>query len=136
MAVASSASAMPGATTARLVDLEPAIAWNDVMMPTTVPKRPMKGADAPIEARKPSLPSSLSISRVNASSIALSMRVCKPSGARAPFSNDFFHSRIAATKIAPMPAVLRSESVRYSSSSDCPDQNTPSNRFSVERMRA
>ena len=44
MAVASSASAMPGATTARLVDFEPAIAWNEVMMPTTVPNRPMNGA--------------------------------------------------------------------------------------------
>ncbi len=112
MAVASSASAMPGATTARLVDFEPAIAWNEVMMPTTVPNRPMKGADDPIEARKPRRPSSRSISRVSASSIALSMRVCRPSGERAPFSKLFFHSRMAATKIAPMPVVLRSDSVR------------------------
>ena len=112
IAVASSASAMPGATTARLVDFEPAIAWNEVMMPTTVPNRPMKGAAEPMVARKPSLPSSRSISRVSARSIALSMRVCRPSGDFAPFSKLFFHSRMAATKIAPMPMVLRSASVR------------------------
>ena len=44
--------------------------------------------------------------------MALSMRVCRPSGARAPFSKLFFHSRMAATKIEPIPVVLRSESVR------------------------
>ena len=111
IAVASSASAMPGATTARLVDFDPAIAWKEVMMPTTVPNRPMKGADDPMEARKPSRPSSFSISRVSARSIALSMRVCRPCGDFAPFSKLFFHSRMAETKIEPMPTVLRSARV-------------------------
>ena len=50
MAVASSASAIPGATTARLVDFEPAIAWNEVMIPTTVPNRPTNGPAEPIVA--------------------------------------------------------------------------------------
>ncbi len=80
-------------------------------MPTTVPNRPMKGAAEPMVARKPSRPSSRSISRVSARSIALSMRVCRPSGDLAPFSKLFFHSRMAATKIEPMPVVLRSASV-------------------------
>ena len=35
---------MPGATTASAVFLEAAIAWKLVMMPQTVPNRPMKGA--------------------------------------------------------------------------------------------
>jgi len=42
-AVAISASAMPGATTPRLVDPTLAMRWNDVMMPQTVPNSPMKG---------------------------------------------------------------------------------------------
>ena len=41
MAVANSASAMPGATTARLVLLEAAIDVNEFMMPITVPNRPI-----------------------------------------------------------------------------------------------
>jgi hypothetical protein len=41
MAVAKSASAMPGATTARLVFLEAAMDVNEFMMPITVPKRPI-----------------------------------------------------------------------------------------------
>ena len=92
--------------------IDKAMAWNEVMMPMTVPNRPMKGAAEPVVARKPSRPSSRSISRVSARSIALSMRVCRPSGDLAPFSKLFFHSRMAATKIAPMPVVLRSASVR------------------------
>ncbi|MEY9581965.1 hypothetical protein ABIA15_000722 [Sinorhizobium fredii] len=112
MAVASSASAIPGATTARLVDFEPAIAWNEVMIPTTVPKRPMKGADEPIVASEPSRASSDSDSRASVTSMARSMRICRPIGDRAPRSKLFFHSRIAETKIAPMPVVCRSERVR------------------------
>ena len=76
IAVASSASAMPGATTARLVDFEPAMAWNEVMMPTTVPNRPMKGAAEPMVARKRAGAPRRSISRASATSIALSIRVC------------------------------------------------------------
>src|SRR5712691_8467730 len=43
IAVANSASAMPGATTASEVFFEAAIDWKLVMMPQTVPNRPMKG---------------------------------------------------------------------------------------------
>src|SRR5205814_992234 len=50
-AVANRASAMPGATTARLVFLDAAIAWKLVMMPHTVPNRPMHGAVEPTVAR-------------------------------------------------------------------------------------
>ncbi len=103
---------MPGATTARLVDLEPAIAWNEVMMPTTVPKRPMNGPAEPIVASDPSRASSASDSRASVTSIARSMRICSPIGERAPRSKLFFHSRMAATNIALMPLVCRSASVR------------------------
>src|ERR1700736_1763926 len=50
-AVASSASAMPGATTARLVVCDFEMPMKLFMMPQTVPNRPTKGAVAPIVAR-------------------------------------------------------------------------------------
>ncbi|MNL64909.1 hypothetical protein D3C87_1891780 [compost metagenome] len=112
MAVASSASAIPGATTARFVDFEPAMAWNEVMMPTTVPNRPTKGPAEPIVASELSRASSVSASRARVTSIALSMRICRPMGERAPRSKLFFHSRMAATKIAARPVLVRSASVR------------------------
>ena len=43
-AVANSASAIPGATIAKLVFLEIAIDWNEFIIPQTVPNNPMKGA--------------------------------------------------------------------------------------------
>ncbi len=49
--VASSASAIPGATTARLVVLVFAMPMNEFMMPYTVPNRPMNGPPEPSEAR-------------------------------------------------------------------------------------
>ena len=52
-AVASSASAMPGATTARLVVCDSEMPMKLFMMPQTVPKRPTKGAVAPMVARMP-----------------------------------------------------------------------------------
>ena len=52
-AVASRASAMPGATTARLVVCVFEMPMKLFMMPQTVPKRPMKGAVAPIVPRMP-----------------------------------------------------------------------------------
>src|SRR5437879_1038128 len=52
-AVASSASAMPGATTARLVVCDFEIPMKLFMMPQTVPNRPTKGAVAPMVARTP-----------------------------------------------------------------------------------
>src|ERR1700745_878460 len=53
MAVASSASAMPGATTARFVVWALEMPMKLFMMPHTVPNRPTKGAVEPIVARMP-----------------------------------------------------------------------------------
>src|ERR1035437_7022060 len=52
-AVASKASAMPGATTARLVVWDSEIPMKEFMMPQTVPNRPTNGAVAPVVARMP-----------------------------------------------------------------------------------
>ncbi len=89
---------MPGATTASAVFLEAEIAWKLVMIPHTVPNRPTNGADEPTVARNRSRRSSRSVSRSMVTSSTLSMRVCRPSGARAPVSKLRFHSRMAATK--------------------------------------
>ena len=51
-AVAKSASAIPGATIAKLVFLEIAIDWKEFIIPQTVPNKPMKGAVEPTVARK------------------------------------------------------------------------------------
>ena len=50
-AVANSASAIPGATIAKLVFLEMAMDWKEFIMPQTVPNKPIKGAVDPIVAR-------------------------------------------------------------------------------------
>ena len=50
-AVANNASAIPGATIAKLVFLEMAIDWNEFIIPQTVPNKPMKGAVDPIVAK-------------------------------------------------------------------------------------
>ena len=50
-AVANNASAIPGATIAKLVFLEIAIDWNEFIIPQTVPNNPTKGAVDPIVAR-------------------------------------------------------------------------------------
>ena len=50
-AVANKASAIPGATIARLVFLEIAIDWNEFIIPQTVPNNPMNGAVDPIVAK-------------------------------------------------------------------------------------
>src|SRR3954468_8284424 len=52
-AVASNASAMPGATTARLVVCDLEIPMKLFMMPQTVPNSPTNGAIAPIVASTP-----------------------------------------------------------------------------------
>ena len=57
-AVASSASAIPGATTARLVVREREIPIKAFMIPQTVPNNPTKGAVAPTEASRPVPPAS------------------------------------------------------------------------------
>ncbi len=51
-AVAISASEMPGATTARLAEPCWPMPWKALMMPTMVPKSPMKGAALAVVARK------------------------------------------------------------------------------------
>src|SRR3546814_561998 len=102
-AVANSALAMPGATTARLVFFAAAIEVKAFMMPHTVPNRPMKGAAEPTEARKVMWRSRRSISRPSAISITRSMRCCRPYftsiEAAMPRAAERRHSRIAETKI-------------------------------------
>ena len=51
-AVANSASAIPGATIARLVFLEIAIDWKEFIIPQTVPNNPINGAVEPTVAKK------------------------------------------------------------------------------------
>ncbi len=110
--MANKASAMPGATTARLVFLLTAIAWKLVMMPHTVPNRPMKGAVEPTVARNVSLRSSRSTSREMVTSMTFSTLSWTPGMGRVPRSPpsrsvDRFHSRIAATNSAAMPVFRR-----------------------------
>src|SRR5258707_7397972 len=133
IAVANSASAMPGATTASEVFLEAAIDWKLDMMPHTVPNRPTKGPAEPTVASTKSRRSSRSISRAMETFMTFSIRICSPSKDRAWLSNDRFHSRIAATKHAAIDCVGLAESARYNSSIDCPDQNACSNR-SIARL--
>src|SRR3954470_2826050 len=64
IAVAMSASAMPGATVATDADFMAPMARKEFMMPHTVPKRPMKGAAEPVVARNGTFDSRLVISRV------------------------------------------------------------------------
>src|SRR4026209_1530693 len=77
-AVANKASARPGATTARLVFFEIAIAWNEFMIPHTVPNRPTKGAVEPTVASTRSRLSSCDISSWSCTSMTFSMRFCTP----------------------------------------------------------
>src|SRR6516225_12166445 len=74
IAVANSASAIPGATTARLVLFAAAIPSKLRMMPQTVPKRPINGAAEPSVARNGSRASSRRISAFKVSRIARSIR--------------------------------------------------------------
>src|SRR5450830_621730 len=70
MAVAISASAMPGATTASVACWTLARPRKAFMMPQTVPSRPMYGETEPTEARKARCDSSTSISRWKAARMA------------------------------------------------------------------
>ena len=54
MAVATSASEMPGATVASETDLSMPMEWKEFMMPQTVPNRPIKGAVLAVVARRES----------------------------------------------------------------------------------
>ena len=71
-AVAISASAMPGATTPRLVEPTLAMRWNDVMIPHTVPNSPMNGVMLAVVASSGSRRSSLATSTAAARSSARS----------------------------------------------------------------
>ena len=51
-AVAKRASAIPGATIAKLVFLEMAIDWKEFIIPQTVPNKPINGAVEPTVAKK------------------------------------------------------------------------------------
>src|SRR6202521_152231 len=135
IAVANSASAMPGATTASEVFLEAAIDWKLDMMPQTVPNRPTKGPAEPAAASTISRRSSRSISLEIETFMTFSIRICSPAKDRAWLSNDRFHSRIAATKQAAIDWVGLAESARYSSSIDSPDQNACSKRSMARLMR-
>src|SRR5580704_8886226 len=95
IAVANSASAMPGATTDSDVFCDAAIDWKLVMMPATVPNSPMKGPAEPTVASTKSRRSMCSISRAMATSITFSIRICKPAKDFACPSRLRFHSRLA-----------------------------------------
>src|SRR5229473_7322562 len=97
-AVASSASAMPGATTARLVVCDFEIPMKLFMMPHTVPNKPTKGAVAPMVA---STPVPRLILRPNAASMRSrrdAMRSLRPSRSMAS----------AETRISAIAAATRS----------------------------
>ena len=79
IAVANSASAMPGATTASEVFCSAAMLVKLRMMPQTVPNRPTKGATAPIVARMLSRSPSRSISSAAVAPIVVASRSRVPS---------------------------------------------------------
>src|SRR6266852_4920376 len=135
IAVANSASAIPGATTAKDVFFDAAIDWKLDMIPQTVPNRPTNGPAEPTVANTKSLRSSRSISRAIETFITFSIRICRPAIERAWLSNERFHSRIAATKQAAIDCVGFAASARYSSSIDSPDQNACSKRSMARRVR-
>src|SRR5581483_4243415 len=83
-AVASKASAMPGATTARLVVWEWEMPMNAFMMPHTVPNRPTNGAVAPIVARTPTPRDTCRVIASSTRSSRKPTRSLKPSSMRPP----------------------------------------------------
>ena len=127
-AVANSASAMPGATTARLVFCICAMAEKLFMMPQTVPNRPMNGAVDPTEARKIIHFSSASISREMVTFIARSTRSrAKPCAISAPAARVLRrHSVIAAPNTAAIGWAGLAPSMSYNSSRLPPDQKRSS----------
>ena len=94
IAVASSASAMPGATTARLVVCDFEMPMKLFMMPQTVPNSPTKGDVAPMVASRP-MPSR--IRRASARTISAKLEAARslmPASLEMPA--DSRASRIAA----------------------------------------
>src|SRR6478609_6514292 len=81
-AVASNASAMPGATTARLVVCAFEMPMKLSMMPQTVPNRPTKGAVEPIVARTPVPRATLRLAACSMRSSCQAMRSLRPSPRR------------------------------------------------------
>ena len=100
----------PSATTASEVFLEAAMERNELMMPQTVPNRPTKGPAEATEASTSNWDSSRSTSRAMVTSSTFSIRACNPMKAEAAPEKERFHSRMAATKSAPMPFTGRCES--------------------------
>lgn len=97
-AVANRASAIPGATTAKLDCCIAAIARKLFMIPQTVPNSPTKGALLPIVA---SIGSSCSLRALSSSILKLSTRAMRSSSVclcALRRSVDTFHSPIAARK--------------------------------------
>ena len=142
-AVANSASAMPGATTARLVLLVLAMEVKLSMMPHTVPKRPMNGAVDPTEARKVIYFSISPISRLIESDITRSTRCCRlarmvPEAVR-PRSEAWRHSRIPAAKMADIGSAAALPICSKRVSSEPPDQKLSSKSAAAafkRRMRS
>ena len=130
-AVAKRASAIPGATVARLVSLEMPIAENVFIIPHTVPKRPKKGETEPVDAKKVIFFCKLSISLSRLTRITLSIRCSITTmffGVLSkPFSEDLFNSRIATTKMDDIGSDGLKPTLLYKSSKEEPDQNFSSN---------
>ena len=106
-AVANSASAMPGATTARLVSFACAMAVKLCMMPHTVPSSPMNGEAEPTVARNGS-PGSM-----RRSSLFIAARIERSTRARSslrlsPRARPSAHSLCAAACTAPTIPLPRS----------------------------
>src|SRR5690349_14984970 len=129
-AVANSDSAIPGATTARLVFFAAAIDWKLSMMPHTVPNRPTTGAVAPTVARKFIKRSTRSISRPSVTFMTRSIRCCRLARIvavpRRPLAALRRHSRIAAAKTELIGSCGRCPTRSNRSSSEPPDQNVSS----------
>src|SRR5207237_7627693 len=129
-AVANSDSAMPGATTARLVFFAAAIDWKLSIMPQTVPNRPTKGAVAPTVARNGIKRSTRSISRPSVTFMTRSIRCCRLARIvavpRRPLAALRRHSRIAAAKTELIGWCGRWTTRSNRSSSEPPDQNVSS----------
>jgi hypothetical protein len=96
MAVANSASAIPGATTASDVLLDAAMPVKLLMIPQTVPNSPTKGATEPTVARMLSRSERRSTSVATAAFIRLASRSRVPARSTWAVLVDRRHSSIAA----------------------------------------
>src|SRR5690606_3196360 len=137
IAVAISASEMPGATLAMVASLTLARPWNEIMMPHTVPNRPTYGLIEPTLARNSRLRSSPSSSREVDTRIAR----CAPSSWIRPStprrSRMRLNSRKPLSKIASSPPESRPRpcAPAYSFDRSAPDQNRSSKRSASSSAR-